>query len=259
MGTFPTWVILVMLAMAATGGALAVRSTGMPEWKNVHAADALAIQSPPETLRGDARHRYNDEWFAKRDALRTNKWVYFDLGMGLLTLGCCVILAAFALQIKNFEDVLRLKTPKWRITVLAIGAIAWTGWLWDMIWVLGRDQERGYYAPWADSIGIGMVGPVIAWLPGLLIGTALAWFVALYGAQLPVNLWCWRRNYWSWFFTACAVIFTSVMLLALWSGIRYGPYGDVPVSLLMIYAILSARAAAVSRLQDREAVIVTQS
>jgi hypothetical protein len=247
--SFRSRVFSVLAGLAAAGGVLLVWSDHIQPWKDPDKANGLRSAMPSQALGTEAYHTYNARIFEQLEFLRTDKWQFFDAGSCLIALAASLALALVLLRIRHWQDVVNLQTPRHRIVILGVCMIAWFWWCRSVMEQLQQDLDREKFLPWADTIGIPMVGIGLVLFGGLIILTPLTWFLALRRAKLPVSLWIWRDDapVASWFFSLCAAFAVLCGVQYLWEVFHYGPYIGAPAVPLWIYGALAVRAAALSQ------------
>jgi len=187
-----------------------------------------------------------DAFLSARESNRTVEGQLSDFGLGLATLALSLAGAAAALGARDRAGIRRLSTPSraWGIVVLAnVGLLAF---FFGEFVTLGRDQARGEFAPWADSIGIPIALLVSGWQHLAPILT-LALLICLWSARLPVGLWRPPSGWWPWIITLVIGLVVGVEIVLLGDAVWYGNAFVIPGHMTLIFSLLCGRAAAASR------------
>lgn len=245
--SFRGWVILVALLLGAAGGILLFLSAQTPEWIDSARANALFLTEPPD-LKGAAYDAFMSRWYTNLEAVRTQKWLMFDLGAGLITFAVCLLLALT--RIEDWADIVALKTPRNGLTIAGAATIAWFGGYAGSVRSVWLGMERQEYAYWEDSIAIPLFGLSVFWLVGWAFMALGLWLFILRRAHLPVSLWIWPSGapVANGLYAGLTAISILAALSMIHDGLTHGPYFLIPPALLWIYATLVVRAAAISRL-----------
>jgi hypothetical protein len=185
-------------------------------------------------------------FYEARESNRTLEGQLADFGLGLAALVFCLAATAVALRADDGAGIRRLSTPsrKWVIVILAnvsLLALFYGEWL-----ALVRDQVRGEFPPWADTMAIPMAWLISGWTLLAPILT-LALLVCLWNARLPAALWRSPESWWPWITTLVIGSAIGITILALTDAVRYGKAFAIPGYVTLMYGLLCARAAAASR------------
>lgn len=181
---------------------------------------------------------------AVRERNRTIEGRLADVGLGIATLAFSLAVAVVLSTRHAAGRAFSTPSRKWVIVVFAnvsILAVYYGEWL-----ALARDQVRGEFPPWADSMAIPMAALISGWQRAAPIVT-VALVVCLWSARLPVSLWRRPAGWWAW--TSTLVIGAAVALaaLSLAEAVQYGRAFAIPGYVFLLYCLLCARAAAASR------------
>src|SRR5260221_385217 len=109
-----------------------------------------------------------------------------------------------------------------------------------------RDEIRGEYPPWADSLGIPMSWLISAWkhaAPILTFGLV----VCLRRARLPAILWQRPVGWWPWTSTLVICGLIALETIVLTQAVQFGEAFAIPGHVAMVYCLLCGRAAVSSR------------
>ncbi len=239
--------IFVISAMLIFVGVwLVERSSDMPEWTDRAKARQMMILAP-EPLLGSAADTYNARWYRDHEALRTSKWILYDIGRNLMTLGACLVVATLLLNLRKLPDIGAIQTPRRRFIIAGIATLAWFLATGAAAHSVIQAYNRETFPPWADSIAIPLFFIFLGTVAGWLVMAALTWLLALRKAKLPVSIFIWRKDkaIASWAFSIVAgVSFICVGFeVTYWLGMSFI---EIPALLLWLYATLCVRAAATS-------------
>lgn len=210
----------------------------------------LALSSQPH-FRGAADWPWVEDFdtpafFEARERNRTLEGQLADAGLGVATLAFSLAAAAVILGAGHLVGFRTFSTPsrKWFIVILAnISLVA----VYIGEWVaLARDQVRGEFPPWADTMAIPMAALISGWQRAAPIMT-LALFACLWNARLPTSLWKRPVGSWPWISTVVIVSVVGFGVLVLAEAVRYGKAFAIPGYVALLYGLLCARAAAASR------------
>jgi hypothetical protein len=243
--TLRSYVLLLSLALIGVGSLFVTHSMMVPEWTDKSRAMETISWPPPDAGQDRA---YDERWHTTMDSLRTAKWPQFDAGSGLVALGFSLAATIYLLGIRKLSDMKHLKTPRHGWAIYAIAILAWGSfWGQSIIW-LYQDYRRWQFPTWADSLAIPLYGITSAALLGWFLLTLLLCLFVLRRAELPADLWIWRKgayikNWGSVLLTALSLIVPGRMMYA---AFRDGPYAAIPAALLWGYATLIIRSATMS-------------
>lgn len=222
-------------------GLLILRAAGLPEYDDPAAADTLRGWSCGGGADCSAR------WHRAMEEARSAKWPSRNLGLGLCFLAGWLGALMAWYRIGDLRRLVRMMTPGSKLAILGGGSAVWIGCQlaeWDSIY---RDAMRGYYPSWGDTLTIPMLHlfTIGSLLPvPFAVGLAILW-----GARLPAPLWLWDRDRPGRSAAATGVcgLLALVAVDGLYWRVRDGSLLGVPLGLLALYLVLSARAAFVSR------------
>ncbi len=239
-GAIALWSLVIVGAIA---GAILIRqSEALPEYDDPASAAALQDWG---TCADDPQCRAS--WHERMAAARSAKWPMRNLGVGLCVLvGWLGAMLAFH-RLGDLRRLARMTTPGSKLAIVGDIGVVWVGYTFAEGEILIREFGRGYYPPWADSIAIPAyyLRSFVELLPiPLLIG-----FLVLWGARLSAPLWLWDRDR-PWRSGIASLVCAPLVLLvvdALHWRVRDGSLLGVPVGLLALYLVLSARAAVIFR------------
>lgn len=174
-----------------------------------------------------------------RERNRTVEGQLADVGLGVATLALSLAVAAVALGAGHRT----ISTPsrKWVIVIFANVSLL-VVYFGEFV-ALARDQVRGEFPPWADSMGIPMAALMRAWQRNAVIMT-LALCVCLWNARVPTALWRRPIGWWPWISTLVIVSVVGFGVLVLAEPVRYGKAFAIPGYVALMYGLLCARAAA---------------
>jgi hypothetical protein len=176
-----------------------------------------------------------------RESNRTVDGQLADVGLGVATLAFSLAAAAL-LGAGNRTG----STPsrKWVMVIFANVSLL-VVYVGEFV-ALARDQVRGEFPPWADSMGIPMAALMSGWQRNAVIMT-LALGVCLWNARVPAALWGRPVGWWPWITTVVIVSVAGFGVLVLAEAVRYGKAFAIPGYVALMYGLLCARAAAASR------------
>jgi hypothetical protein len=166
---------------------------------------------------------------------------YADIGIGLFSLGASLLVGLALLRVRQFNDLVNLKTPSSRVLLLAVAAITWLSfipaeWLW-----LSYTLNRGDYPWWSDTIAIPIAGAAIFGAVGLpVVVGGLA--VCLWRSRLPADFWRAPIGIWGWFTTVVLALVIVIAFVVLISGVAEGNPFTTPLTVIVIYLLLCGRA-----------------
>lgn len=216
-----------------SGGILFVSLSSQPRFRDA--------ASWPWVTDGDS-----PAFFAAAERNRTVEGRIADVGVGLASLALSLAVAAAALRAHSWGAICALATPsrKWFIVVFA--NVSLLGLFYGEWLRIVRDEIRGEYPPWADSLGIPMSWLISAWkhaAPILTFGLV----VCLWRARLPAILWQRPVGWWSWTSTLVICGLIALETIVLTQAVQFGEAFAIPGHVAMVYCLLCGRAAASSR------------
>jgi len=177
-------------------------------------------------------------------AMFGDRYIWLDLGLGLVTTALLGLLLAAALFFSRpYDTWLRTPSKRWHFMLPGWAVIAWS--YFAVIYSLEKDLERRQF-PWcADSIAIPIYGASI-------VSTALLIVCSIVGALLmwrfgtlpvPLGQWDRARPRYSWVVTitfgAIAALLTFSVILQATSSMSIAN----PAALFAVYLAASTRAA----------------
>lgn len=247
--TLRSILLLLCLALLIGGSELLYQSTAMPEWTDENKAMSVMTWDPPQQMSGPGFDAYYRRWADELKAVRTEKWPYHDAGAAFVAFAVSLAAALFLLRINTDTDIKRLLTPKHRWAVWAIGALAWLGYMASAILALLEGFDRSEFPNWGDSLIVPVTGIVVITVVGWILYSLVAWFV-LRRAELPVNLWIWRKDLpvHNSIATGAAAVSILIALELMRETYLYGHWLAVPALFLWVYTALAFRAAFISKI-----------
>lgn len=232
----------------AEGVALMDRAAATPAFTDPARAREIRGMVPPDDAQ--ARSEFRAEWRRDMEALATDKWALLDRGRGLVALAGTGLAAILILRLWDARNLARARTPPSARAFLLLGTAAWAG-LVPAGWPrpLSEFVERGQAPYWSENTHLPEHIWALVVLAPLSVAVGLTWFVFLEGARLPAPLWLWDRArpvesaLWT---AACGALLLplAAMLVA---AVNLGYPLLVPLLAVLIYLVLSARAAVLSR------------
>lgn len=168
----------------------------------------------------------SDQYFKLRDEYLTPKYTLENYGVTSIIFGCGMLTL-------GIRGIRRLKMPKTKIGLVFVGIV--TALLSDIAYVfdLITEQIRGSFPPWADSIGIVLMGfPFLimislVWVGLNLLGVSPEFKTGL--EILPIRL----KNANGWY--ATMLILTSIIVVWI---ISIGFFWQIVPGILWIYFYL---------------------
>ncbi len=240
--------LILCLALVVGGGELVRQSLAMPQWTDEEKAQEVMTWDPPQEMSGPTFDAYYQRWSDALKSVRTQKWLYKDAGAAMMAFAVMLAAALFLFGIRDYEDVLALKTPRRRWEIWLIASAGWIGYMASAIVALFQGFERSEFPPWADSLLVPIFGIVVVAAVGWAVLSIVGWLV-LRHAALPAGLWVWRKDL--PMHTGLSAVFAGLSVLIALELLRetylYGHWSAVPPLMLWIYATLCLRAAAVER------------
>lgn len=122
--------------------------------------DASVIESArnmdyhDEANTGDASKKY---WEIRESQL-TAKYPLQDYGMTCLILSFFLFVSRFALSVRSFSDMRKIKTPTNFYKIVLVGVSSFLLFYFCAVSSLFLDASRDEFPPWADSLGIPLGG-----------------------------------------------------------------------------------------------------
>ncbi|WP_431205155.1 hypothetical protein ACQ86E_09425 [Bradyrhizobium betae] len=220
----------------------------MPAYTDVVAAERIRTgqECEPGIPNANPDRRCPDEqWYKAMNNLRTRKWRFVDAGAGLVASGLTVCGFMWLGRKKTWRE---LSTPKGSLWIIGLASAAWLLQIpaYDLLFM--TELARGYYPPWSDSVMIPMsqVQDILLWLflPYLVI-----WLVFVVGSRLPVKVFsnASGRPLVNAFWTGVTALLFVPIALILIGAILDGPTMIVPLLWLVLWLLLCARSAALTR------------
>jgi len=219
----------------------------MPAYTNAAAAEQIRTgqECEPGIPNVSPDRRCPDEqWYKSMNNLRTGKWQLVDTGAGLVASG----VAMLGFMLWNRKKAWReLSTPK-SVWIISLASAAWLLQIpaYDLLFM--TELARGYYPPWSDSVVIPMsqVRNMLLWLflPYLAI-----WLGFVVGSRLPAKVFsnASSRRLVNAFWTGVTALLVVPVALILIGAILDGPTMIVPLLWLVLWLLLCARSAALTR------------
>lgn len=154
---------LVILGICAFGW-----STQLEPFKDINALHEAMLAQPAgiETSR-EASQRY----WATREELLTSKFLLQDVGLSAFICAAILYAALRIYRIKHWSDFLHVATPRKYKSVVAIGVCAAFAFPFASTAALFIDFDRRMFPPWADSMGIPLMGVPAVLIMGLFLIT----------------------------------------------------------------------------------------
>jgi hypothetical protein len=177
-----------------------------------------------------------------RERNRTVEGQVADFGLGVATLA--ISLAAAAALLGAGHRTISTPSRKWLIVIFANVALLAT-YVGEFV-ALARDQVRGEFPPWADTMAIPMEGFISGWKLVAPVMT-VAFVVCLWNTRLPAALWTRPAGWVAWISTLMIGLVIGFELLALTEAVRYGKAFAIPGHMALIYCLLCGEAAVASR------------
>ncbi|MDX3968818.1 hypothetical protein ACSHT2_16020 [Bradyrhizobium sp. PUT101] len=237
----------LILSITTVGFLLIAIGIATPAYTDAAASERIRLgqECVPGVPNASPDRRCSDEdWYRSMNNLRTSKWGLVDAGAGLVASG--VTMLGFMLW--NRKKAWReLSTPK-SIWIVGLASAAWLLQIpaYDLLFM--TELTRGYYPPWSDSVVIPMsqVQDILLWLfvPYLAI-----WLVFVVGSRLPAKVFsnASGRPLVNAFWTGVTALLFVPVALILIGAILDGPTMIVPLQWLVLWLLLCARSAALTR------------
>jgi hypothetical protein len=197
----------------------------------------------------DDNGRVIEAWYALMESQRTAKYLYMDVGAGLLLFAATALLLSRYLDISNLQAIRHALSPRrrWHFLLIGIGALAWA---WQAViysLILGRERE---YFPWcADSIGIPILGLNLSFIVLFLVSVTGGLLVMRWFGPLPAPLGAWdeTRPGASWTISIVTAAFVLGVGVCAISAAMSELFGIIPACIVAVYLAASARAALLNR------------
>lgn len=178
-----------------------------------------------------------------RERNRTVEGRLADAGLGIAVLALSLAVGAVALNAGHAGRP--VVTPSRKLVIVVLANVSLLAVYVGEYAALARDQVRGEFPPWADSMGIPMAALVSGWQRAATILTVLL-MVCLPNAHLPTSLWRRPVGPWPWITTTIIGCVVTFGLLVLTEAVEYGKALAIPGYVALLYCLLCARAAAAS-------------
>ncbi|WP_131555234.1 hypothetical protein [Sphingobacterium deserti] len=175
-----------------------------------------------------------------------------DLGSGLAIASMTILLFLIFTKVKTFNDFKNNRTPT-KTAVFIYANIVWLLLLPGTCWYYIFRGERGYYPPFADSIGIPLMTQISFYLL-LLIPLNIFILLTTLKTKLPTKLFIKPVQYsrttilWEIFFA----FWLLINLLCLIGFVIDGDHFSIPVNLFFTFILLTLRAGQMSRNEQAE-------
>jgi len=255
-------VLGALLVLLLIGVGLITVSATMPEYLDpARAEELLNVTMAPRTE--PARQEFTDQWFADMAETRTQKWLFFDFGLGLILTALSVFcLISFTrstalwdwlrpgssnrpnlAQIYGVKGILKAQSPRARWRFLVYWTILHAGFFVFVVMILIIDEIRGYVPFWSNTEKLIYVLAALAGFSWpVLMGT---WIVLLIPASLPTRLWVWNKTklVWSCFWTLLHAVPAGAILLLLATSYTTQQVLIIPFLIFGLYLIESSRSA----------------
>jgi hypothetical protein len=240
--------LLFALALAIAGAWLVHQSSTMPEWIDEQKAMAVQSWNPPLEDTGPRVEAYNKRWVKAINALRSEKWPYYDAGATMIAFAVCLAAALLVLRINTLGDIPKLETPQHAWSIYALGIGGWFLYWTSAILALVEGFDRFQFPPWSDSqLTLIIVMACFAAISAVVL--AVVAFLILRKSNLPAPLWVWRRDMpgHDWFYTIGAGLALLIGVEVLYQTYCFGHWLAVPSVFLCVYATLAMRAAGIAK------------
>lgn len=239
--------VALCIWMGAEGVALVNRAKDTPAFTDPVRARALRAMQPPDDPR--ARSEFEAEWRRDMAALSTGKWALLDRGRGLVALAATGLATVLLLRLWDARNLARARTPPSARAFLLLGVLAWAGLVlagWPR--PLAEFVERGRDPYWSENTHVAEYIWAFVVLAPLPVAVGFTWLVFLQQARLPASLWLWdrKRPAESAFWTAACGVLLLPFAAMLAGAVSFGYFLMVPPLAVLIYLVLSARAAVLS-------------
>lgn len=225
-------VFVVLLA----GTVLFLLSVAMPQY------NAPDVEQQLNELTITNAPKNNELYYKIRTEASTNKYLYADLGSGLIVVGISLFVFFSAKGINNFSKI-KNATSMDKGSIFTLSNFAVLLLIPGTIWYYGLHSVRGEYPPWADTIAI----PIMAQSTGfliMLIPLNIYLLIAAYKSKQHALIFS-RAETTILRSVAWEVFFGIPLLLTIASALISTIAGDhflIFVSIFMVYVVLSLRA-----------------
>ena len=228
--------IRLAIFILLTGVALFMLSLAMPQYN----ATGIEQQLNELSINNDPANQ--EHYYKIRTEASTNKYLYADLGSGLIVFSIALFVFFSVQGVNSFSKFRKTASrEKGRIFVLANFGILLL--IPGTAWYYGLRNVRGEYPPWADTIAIPIMEQSIGILI-MLIPLNIYLLFASFRSRHPALIFSRRMDnsvrsvLWELFFGIPILLATVCTVLSIIGGDHF----LIIVSMIMVHVILSLRA-----------------
>lgn len=178
--------IVISSIFATVGAALLLWSAAFAPYKEIKIMQNAALEYPADIMDSD---KASNKYRVTRKSQLTWKFRIQDYGLTSLVVSVLAASAIYFRKAQGHASLLKITTPKKRKRIIELGVAAAVLTLIAQVALLFLDFSRDEFPPWADSLGIPLMGmPFLLAFLLLIVGLFSAMGVARYaGDQLVIN------------------------------------------------------------------------
>ena len=237
----------LFIVIAILGIVLTIYSHTMPMYTNKAEKYELDRQAGEHIGENDWAE-FKEEYFEQVGTLRTHRHIIMDFGFGVTSFSLSALLFFLIFRIRQFKDLLHIRTPKKKMWIFVIGNLAWLALLPGIAFYFFYRLERGDYPWFADSIAIPVVtgaGVIIILLPFINVFFGLFASQGTYPAKIFVKYA--TISFSSVFFEILFLLLGTLNIIILLGFVLSGDVIGIPVAVVYLYLLLSLRAGKIQR------------